>query len=206
MKLFTLFFFLLAGSLSCYPQESQKADSTSWEFSADINLYFIPDNFIVLPVMKADHGKVHLEARYNYEDLKTLSAWAGYNFSGGQKIEYLITPMVGAVVGNSNGVAPGVEFSFIKNKIELYSETEYLFDPGMKENNFLYTWTDLTYSIKDWLWAGLSVQRTRLYKTELDIQRGLIVGAGGKRWEISSYLYNVGFSTPLVLVTLTHNF
>ena len=85
-----------------------------------------------------------------------------------------------------------------KNKIELYCETEYLFDPGMKENNFLYTWTDLTYSINDWLWAGVSVQRTRLYKTELDIQRGLIVGAGVKGWEITSYLYNVGFSAPLV--------
>ena len=100
---------------------------------------FIPDDFFVLPIFRADREHLHLEARYNYEDLKTFSGWAGYNFTGDKKIEYVITPMVGIVTGNSNGMSPGLEFTFVKNKFELYSESEYFVDFGKSENNFLYT-------------------------------------------------------------------
>ena len=183
----------------------QKSDSVAWEFTADANFYIFPDEFIFLPVFQANKEKLHLEARYNYEDLRTFSGWVGYNFTGGKKLEYVITPMLGGVVGNSNGIAPGLEFTLTKNRFELYSEAECLFELN-KENSFIYNWTDLTYSINDRLWAGISAQRTRLYKTNLEIQRGVLVGASWKKFEITTYLYNVGFDTAFTLVTLTSNF
>jgi len=49
---------------------------------------YIPQNEdgYVSPIVAADHGWLHLEARYNYENLRTGSLWAGYNFSAGQEV------------------------------------------------------------------------------------------------------------------------
>lgn len=187
-------------------QNASAEDDLQWDFSADANFYFIPDDFFVLPVFKADKNKLHLEARYNYEDRETFSGWVGYNFMGGKKVEYTITPMLGGVVGLSNGIAPGIEFTFTYKGFEIYSESEYLFEFESSENNFYYQWTDLTYSPNDWLWFGISGQRTRLYKTDLDIQRGLLIGGGYKSFELTGYLYNLGFDEPFVLLTLSASF
>lgn len=189
-----------------FAQDAAAPGEKQWNFGVDANIYFLPDEFILLPVFRADKNKLHLEARYNYEDLETFSGWVGYNFSGGNKVEYFITPMIGGVVGLSNGIAPGLEFTFTYKKFELYSEAEYLIDPSNNENNFTYVWTDFTYSAKDWLWFGISGQRTRLYQTDLDIQRGLLIGGALKNWELTGYLYNLGFDDPFVLVTLSFNF
>jgi hypothetical protein len=187
-------------------QDLPATEEKQWNFSAESNFYFFKDEFIFLPVVKADKNKLHLEARYNYEDLETFSGWVGYNFSGGKKVEYSITPMVGGVVGLSNGIAPGLEFTFTFNKFEIYSESEYLIETESNENNFYYQWTDITYAPKDWLWFGISGQRTRLYKTDLDIQRGLLLGGGYKSLELTGYLFNLGFDNPLVLITLSASF
>ena len=40
-------------------------------------------------------------ARYNYENLETGSVWVGYNLSGGEKLEWELTPMLGGVFGNT---------------------------------------------------------------------------------------------------------
>ncbi len=204
------FFFFLAAKvcllLPTWAQEAGNKPEPLWELGGDINLYLIPDETFVLPVLRADKNKLHLEARYNYEDFETFSAWLGYNFIGGKKVEYFITPMVGAAVGLTDGVAPGLEFTFTRNRFELYGELEYLFDFESKEYNFLYAWTDLTYTANDWLYFGVSGQRTRLYETDLDIQRGLFLGAARKNWELTTYVYNVGFDDPFVLLTVSVNF
>ena len=156
-----------------------------------------------MPLVKADRDWIHLEGRYNYEDRETFSAWFGYNFSGGKKLEYTITPMVGGVVGLTDGVAAGLEFTLSLGRFELYSESEYLFDADSNENNFYYNWSDLTYSPTDWLWVGISGQRTRLYQTDLDIQRGLILGGGWKNWELTTYFYNIGTDDHFILLTFS---
>jgi hypothetical protein len=82
---------------------------------------------------------------------------------------------------------------------------ENLFDLSDKENNFYYNWADLTYSPTDWLWFGISGQRTRLFQTELEIQRGLLVGVGLDKLELNTYVYNIG-DDPFVIITLSANF
>ena len=88
-------------------------------------------------------------------------------------------------------------------KFELYTESEYLIDPQINENNFFYNWSDLTYSPTDWLWVGISGQRTKVYETDLDIQRGILVGGGYKSWEVTTYIYNLGWEDPFVLLTFS---
>lgn len=203
MKKSILSFLILMAGTSLVRAQS---DSSKWDFGADVNFYLMPDDFFVLPVFRADKNKLHLEARYNYEDFETFSGWIGYNFIGGGDLEYTITPMVGGVAGNSNGMGAGLEITLNYKRFELYTESENFFDFESSDNNFFYNWSDLTYSPADWLWFGISGQRTRLYQTDLDIQRGIILGAGYKNFELTTYTFNLGFDDPFFIITLSAGF
>src|SRR5262245_27981671 len=101
-----------------------------WSFSASVYTYIAPEERdYAQPILTFDRDWLHLETRYNYEDLQTGSVWAGYNFGGGQKWIWEFTPMLGAVFGESTtGIAPGYKGSLSWRKFELYSEGEYVFD------------------------------------------------------------------------------
>jgi len=185
---------------------AQDSDSVSWNFSAEANLYYYDGATLLLPIFKADHNKLHLEGRYNYEDYRTFSGWIGYNIAGGEKLQFTVTPMFGGATGQTNGVMAGIEMTFFLGRFELYSESEYLADVAGKENNFFYTWTDLTFSPADWWWVGLSGQRTKLYDTGVEIQHGLILGAGVNSWEFSLYTYNMEMPKPLFLLSISFGF
>lgn len=179
-------------NLSVLAQEADTAPGSKWNHDIEGWFYILKNDFIFSPVYAVDKNWLHLEARYNYEDIKTFSAWFGYNFSGGNKFQFTITPMLGGVIGNTQGIAPGLEFDFEFSGFELSSESEYLFDMQDRENDFYYNWTDFTYSPLDWLWFGLSVQRTALYHTDLELQRGFLLGGGYKWLGLTAYLFNPG--------------
>lgn len=184
----------------------QDADSSSWEIAGELNYFVIPDDYFFMPVGFADYKKLHLEARYNYEDRETFSGWIGYNFTGGKKVEYFITPMVGVVRGNTRGVSMGLEVTLNFGKFELYTESELLIDPKATENNYYYQWATLTYAASDWLSVGLVGQRTRLYQTRLEIQRGLLAQAAFGHWTLTGHLLNIGFDDPFGIITVLYEF
>ena len=186
-------------------QEQDTLEASEWEYGVETDLYFT-DPFIFLPIFTADKGKLHLEMRYNYEDLKTASVWIGYNIYGGEEFEYFITPMVGGAFGRTNGIAPGLEFTFSYIGFELYSESEYLFDFESKENNFFYNWTDFTYSPLDWLWFGISGQLTKVYETELETDRGLLLGVAYQNFEFTGYYYNAFTDDAFFMLALATDF
>jgi len=184
----------------------QAADSTDWALTAEVNGYYFDGDAWLLPIFKADRKKLHLETRYNYEDFKTFSGWVGYNFSGGKKFEFMITPMVGAATGQTKGVMAGLEFTLALGRFEFYSESEYLRDFAGNENNFLYSWSDLTYAVRDWWWIGISGQRTRLVQTSVDIQHGVIVGAAAGNWEFNLFAYNMELEHRLFILSIDFGF
>ena len=105
-----------------------EADEKAWSFSASAYTYFVHDDSnYAQPTFTADRGWLHLEARYNYEAIDTRSAWVGYNLSGGEKLEWELTPMLGGVFGDTTGIAPGYKGSLSWKKLELYSEGESVF-------------------------------------------------------------------------------
>ena len=199
--IFICIFFLLVSS-TLFAQESDTSETSEWNFGIETDLYFI-DQFTFLPIFTANKDNLHLEARYNYEDLKTASAWVGYNIFGGDDFEYFITPMVGAAFGNTNGIAMGLEFTLSVSGFELYSESEYLFDFDSKENNFFYNWSDLTYSPTDWLWFGISGQLTKVYDTDLETDRGILLGIAYKNFEFTGYYYNAFTDDGFFMLALT---
>lgn len=174
----------------------------AWQFEVAGYGYFIPDDDDYLqPTVTADRGWLHLEARYNYEDRDTASAWLGHNFSGaGREVEWSFTPMLGAVSGTTDGVAPGYRGWITWRRLEFSSEGQYLFDADDSGDNYAYTWSELGMVPRDWWRLGLVVQRTRAYETDLAIQRGLYLGLSGERWSLTAYAFNPEASDDRVLV------
>jgi hypothetical protein len=179
------------------------AGSTNkWAFSVTAYGYLVPDSRdYVQPTVTADHGWLHLEGRYNYENLDTGSAWVGYNFGGGDKLAWQFTPMVGGIFGDTDGVAPGYEGSLTWWKLELYSEGEYVVDTRDSSQNYFYNWSQLTLSPWEWLQVGMVTQRTLTYQTDRDLQRGLLVGLSYHALSFSTIVFNPDESKPTIVLS-----
>jgi len=189
------------------PEPAAEADARAWSFSAYGSAYLLPDEpDYVQPTFTADRGRLHLEARYNYEGQKTGSAWIGCNLSFGETVTFDLTPMVGGVFGDTQGFAPGYRASLAWRRLELATEGEYMFDSGSSEDNFFYNWSELAWSPADWVRLGLVVQRTKAYQTEFDIQRGLLLGLTWKKASFTTYVFNVDGDKPLVVLSLGVDF
>lgn len=189
------------------PSVATEEVTNHWAFSASVYGYIVPESKDYgNPNFTADHGWLHFEARYNYEGLDTASLWGGYNFSTGENLVFEITPMVGGVFGDLTGIAPGFNLSLSYKNLVLSSQSEYFIDTANSENNYAYTWSELTYSPWAWLRAGLVTQRTRAYKSELDIQRGFLVGVSFRKVEFTTYVFNLGWTDPTVVLGLGYSF
>jgi hypothetical protein len=185
----------------------EEEDEKAWSFSASAFSYVLPDEpDYVQPTVTADYGSLHLEARYNYEDHQTGSAWVGYNFAGGDAFSFELTPIVGVVFGDTDGVAPGLEASLAWRQLDLSSEIEYVFDTAESSDSFLYTWSELGWSPEDWLRMGLVVQRTKAYKSEFDIERGFFAGVAYRNASVTAYVLNPDASEPTVVVGVSVDF
>jgi hypothetical protein len=198
---------LAAQTAAAQTPETSAPPATPWSYNASVSGYYLPQGqSYASPTLTADHDTLHLEGRYNYEAQQTASLWAGYNLGWGKKVTFDVTPMIGGVFGNVNGIAPGLEFTGTYKKLQLYSANEYIFDTGTKAGNFFYTWTQLTYSLRSWFTFGYVMQRTRAYQTPLDIQRGFLVGFTRKNISLTTQVFNVGQADPTVAITLGYTF
>lgn len=189
------------------PALAEEGAAKTWSFSASVYTYLVPDDRdYAQPTVTADRGWLHVEARYNYEDIETGSVWIGSNFSLGEKLALELTPMLGGVFGETTGIAPGYKGSLSWWKLELYTEGEYLFDTGDSSDNFFYTWSELSLAPVDWFRFGLVVQRTKLYQTDFDIQRGFLVGFSYKHVDFTTYVFNPDASRPTIVLGLGVSF
>lgn len=189
------------------PVLSEEPSLKRWSFSASAYAYFVPDSReYVQPTVTADRDWLHMEARYNYEDLETGSVWLGYNFGGGRKLSWELTPMLGGVFGNTTGVAPGYKGSLSWWKFELYSEGEYVWDTGDSSGSFFYNWSEITLAPAEWCRFGLVTQRTRAYDSDREVQRGLLAGFSYKQVDLTGYVFNPDDSNPTVVVAVGLNF
>ena len=204
---------LFAGQMFCQvplstsPSNPLDTVKNPWTFNLTTDGYIIPNGTdYASPVFSADRSWLHLEGRYNYENLRTGSLWLGYNFAAGKKLSLNVTPMIGGVFGRTTGIAPGCEASLSYEKVQLSVSNEYVFDTTDKSGSFYYTWPQLTYSATKWLRVGLMAERTRVFQTRLDVQRGFLVGISRTKWESTIYIFNAGFTDPTVVLELGLNF
>jgi len=187
--------------------EPAPAAALKWEFSGSANVYFLPeeDNFTI-PIVHADRGPLHLEARYNYEALDTGSLFAGWTFEHDKPLEVWVTPMLGVVVGDLDGLAPGFELGLTYKRFDLYTEFEYVFDFEDSDGNFLYNWSEMAYVPADWFRVGLTTQRTRVYQTDREIQRGLLLGGSVGPVSFTAHLFNLDDEDPFYVLAVDVDF
>jgi hypothetical protein len=198
---------LLAIPLLAQSGDTAEVQESRWEYYAELTGNFVPDgDDYVTPVFMADRDWLHLEARYNYEDQDTFSVWGGYNFSSEDGESWLIVPMLGAVSGDTDGVAAGVEVTATWKRLDLYVEGERLFASGDDGEDFTYFWSELTLSANDWFRAGLVSQRTRAIETDVDVMRGLLVVLTFDNVYVYTSLFEPGSDDETVVVSLGAEF
>ena len=174
------------------PTTTEASEESGWSFYASSYSYIVPDGGSYWqPTVTADRGRLHLEARYNYEALDTGSVWVGCNFSGGERLAWAITPMLAGVFGETSGVAPGYKGSLTWGKLQFSSEGEQVIDTGESPDSFSYTWSELTLTPVEWFRLGLAVQQTYAHDTDSGSQGGPLVGFNYKNVDVSAYVFDL---------------
>jgi hypothetical protein len=175
----------------------QSEAPAAWETSAALYGYWYPAEAVTfLPIVRADRGQLHLEGRYNYEDVRTGSVFAGWNLSWEGDVDGTFTPMVGLVVGQTSGIAPALELDASYDPISLYTEWEYVFDFEDRSSDFFYSWTELTVYPADWIRIGVVGQSTRVVDTGREVQRGFLVGGEHGNFGLTFHMFNPDDADP----------
>ncbi len=196
------------GAATIAPLEAaDETAETGWDCSLSISTYLAQHSRdYANPNFTADHDWLHLEARYNYEALKTGSLWLGYNFSFGKKLTLDATPMVGGVFGDITGIAPGYAISINYEPIEFFTQGEYFFDSAIHAGDFFYSWSELSYAPASWCKVGLVVDRTKALGSSLDIRRGPLVGFRYKKVDLTTYWLSPGTREATFIFAVTVKF
>ena len=186
--------------------EKLPVSSKEWTFFLGGYGYLGGDSAYGSAALSADRKWLHLETRYNYENLRTGSLWTGYNFVAGHELVFRVTPMFGVVVGRTTGIAPGYELSFTYKRLELYSEGEYVRSSKDKQDSFFYSWNELRYSPVNWLHFGLVDQGSKAHRTAFEGQRGVSLGFSRRNIDYTTYTFITGWGGPSVVLALSYTF
>lgn len=206
MRYLIISFLLIQAAFNSFGQDSTST-SSSWAFSAAAYYYILPHEKNTTTLLGyADHKSLHFEARYNYEDRETGSVFGGYVFEGGSELSWSLTPMVGLVFGNTDGIAPGLLTSLAWKKLDFYSESEYVIDFAGKENNFFYTWTELAITPFNNFRTGISANRTRLYQSDLEVQKGIFTQYSFWKLTTGLHYFNPFSDDYFLIATLSIEF
>ncbi|MEO8711163.1 MAG: hypothetical protein ABI405_03515 [Parafilimonas sp.] len=190
-----------------HAQETKNLTKNTWSGSLAGYYYFIPGEEMYPTLIScADFKSLHLEARYNYEDINTASVFAGWTFGKDSKLSYSVTPMAGIAVGNSNGVLPGLECSATYSAINFYTENEYMFDFTGKENYFFYSWTQLSANTFKNMQAGVLAESLRWFKTKFNVQRGIYAEYSPGNFTFDIYGFNLFTSSDFFMASVTYQF
>lgn len=199
----------LAWAQAGTPSPAQPGAPTQqpWAYSLTVDGYIIPQQQgYASPVFTADHNWLHLEARYNYENYQTGSLWLGYNFNVGKKVQFTATPMIGGVIGQTTGIAPGLELSLTWKIISFSSSSEYVVDTTNIAGSFFYSWPELTFQVLKWLRLGGAAQHTKVYHTSLSTQRGPLIGLNYKALEFTTYILDPDLPHPTTVLEVGVSF
>jgi hypothetical protein len=200
---------LVVAAVACAPVGDGRAEDAAdngeqaTSFSATGYYYALHDESdLFVGVAAIDRGKLHLEARYNYEARESGSVFAGWKFAGGETLSYEITPTVGVLFGSVHGAIPGVEASIAYGAVDFYIEGEYVYDRGNRSDSYYYAWSELGWKPAEWLRLGLALQRTAVVQTGRDLQRGVFAQVTFGKTTLSVYAFDPDTGSRYAIVAL----
>jgi hypothetical protein len=116
----------------------------------------------VVPIVHFETGKSWRgELRYNYEDAKTLSFFAGKTIATGNALECSITPMLGLSTGTFSGFSLATNIDVEWKSLYLSSQNQYSLSAKKNYDHFFFSWSELGYNFSDHFFGGIAVQFTR---------------------------------------------
>jgi hypothetical protein len=171
-------------ALTAYPTQVRGGDTTTSAIGA------------------ADRGALHLEARYGYEAKDARSVFAGWTFSGGEAIQWEVTPLLGTGWGPVRAFIPGVEASLAWGRLDFYVEAELVRDRRSSADSYNYAWSEIGLRALQWLRVGVVGQHTRLYGGDRQLQRGPFAQATLGRATVGGYWFNPGAHDQVVVASI----
>jgi len=148
-------------------------------------------------------NNLYLEGRYNYEDLHTASLYVGKTFENSSDFSLSFTPIAGAVFGLYKGASLGANLYVDYKKFSLSYQPQYTLSIASKENNFIYSWSDLTYEISKNFSFGVSAQFTKMYQVKSMVEKGVMLQFSYKNLTLPIYAYNPQSPDRYFLLGLT---
>jgi hypothetical protein len=146
---------------------------------------------ITSAIAAADSGPLHLEARYAYEQKDSRSAFVGWTFSGGETVQWELTPIVGGGWGPARSFIPGVEASLAWGPFDAYVEAEFVRHRHDTEDDFNYAWSELGFRATERLRIGAAFQHTRAYGARDSVQ-GPFIQLAWKQVTLGAYWFDPG--------------
>ncbi len=132
----------------------------------------------------------YIEGRYNFEALKTFSVYAGKTFEKEAALSYSASPVAGVVMGRFNGGSVGGNLEVDYKRFFFSSQLQYTFSMEDKTENFIYSWSDLSYQVLNNISGGFSVQQTNLYAVKYKLEKGIFLKALLGNWSFPLYVFS----------------
>lgn len=148
----------------------------------------------------------YLEARYNYEDKKTVSLYFGRAFSFDKKAVWEITPMVGGVFGKTNGVSPGFNFDLEYKRFSTFTQCQYTIDLKDINKSFFWDWTGFNINISKHFGLGGSLQAFQPNSGDPFYRAGPMISFHHKTLAIEAYVYNFWQQYPTGAIGIEYEF
>jgi hypothetical protein len=134
--------------------------------------------------------KWYAEFRYNWEELHTASLHVGRQINFKKIPELTITPVAGVLFGKLTGGSAGTIIELQLNKFLFLSEPQYVFSFQQRGQNFFYSWSELSYQINSFSYAGFALQQTKLYDEKNFLEPGIMAGFNFGRFDIPLYCFS----------------
>ena len=135
------------------------------------------------------------EFRYNYEELQTASVHFGKNLAFKNIPALQIIPVGGIIFGQLNGASAGGIVEINIKKFCFSTEPQYVFSFQQKTESYLYSWTELTYEILSFFYAGAALQQTKPFSLPNMLEPGIMAGFSIRNFDIPIYFFNPASSS-----------
>lgn len=188
MKAFCIYLIVILNLLLitiCQAQESHAFDDDSISSGSSeihaiafaLNGNIIPHRpFSISPIVSLQLNHWSVQLRYNYEDIRTVSAAIGYSFLHVGDFWFLATPKIAVAVGNFDGILPALSVNMGYGPIALSLDGEYAWSLDSSSANYFFSWLEVTVDFTPFLYAGINAQRSKLFNTPNQVDGGLLIG------------------------------
>ncbi|HOV10327.1 MAG TPA: hypothetical protein PLL90_01035, partial [Bacteroidales bacterium] len=164
------------------------------------------ESAVVTPQFWVYIGDYYLEARYNYENLETASLYFGRAFSFGKNTSIELTPILGGVVGATNGISPGFNFNLEYKSFATSTQCQYTIDLKDIKNSFFWDWTNFYFTFSEHFGLGGAIQMLIPQSGKGIYNAGPMVRLSYKSLAAELYVYNFWEHQPTYAVAIQYAF